>query len=269
MKLAVFNLEQKKVKDAELPSQFTEEYRPDLIKRAVHALQSVARQAYGASPDAGQRHSSELSKRRRKYRGCYGFGISRVNRKILSRRGTRMFWVGAFSPQTRGGRRAHAPKTTKKWVQKINKKEANKAIRSAMAATMDAELVAERGHKIPANYPFILDNSFESLSKTKEVKSALDVLGFAEELVRGAKKTVRAGKGTMRGRRYKKRKSAVVVVSNLDCALAKAARNIAGVNVVSCDSLTGNILAPGTHVGRAALWTQAAIEKIGSEKLYM
>ncbi|MBT4605077.1 50S ribosomal protein L4 [archaeon] len=253
----------------DLPEQFSEEVRSDLIVRLVVSEQSASRQPYGASPEAGLRHSSKLSKRRRKYRGCYGFGISRVNRKIHTRRGTRFHWVGAFSPQTRGGRRAHAPKTTKKWVQKINKKEANKAIRSAMAATMDAELVAERGHKIPANYPFILDNSFESLSKTKEVKSALDVLGFAEELVRGAKKTVRAGKGTMRGRRYKKRKSAVVVVSNLDCALAKAARNIAGVNVVSCDSLTGNILAPGTHVGRAALWTQAAIEKIGSEKLYM
>src|SRR3989344_2751925 len=108
-KVAVFNLNKNKVADKDLPVQFNEEYRPDLIKRAVHALMSAARQKYGAHPDAGMRHSSKLSKRRRNYRGCYGLGISRVNRKILSRRGTRFNWVGAFSPQTVGGRRSHPP----------------------------------------------------------------------------------------------------------------------------------------------------------------
>src|SRR3989338_1849766 len=99
MKLNILNLQKSKVGQMDLPEQFKEEYRPDLIKRAVHALQSAARQRYGADPEAGFRHSSKLTKRRRKYRGCYGFGISRVNRKILSRRGTRFNWVGAFSPQ--------------------------------------------------------------------------------------------------------------------------------------------------------------------------
>jgi len=170
MKLTVFDTEKKKVNERELPSQFNEEYRPDLIKRAVHALQSVARQAYGASPEAGLRHSSKLSKRRRKYRGCYGKGISRVNRKILSRRGTQMYWVGAFSPQTRGGRRSHPPKADKIFEKNINKKENRKAIRSAIAAAINKDLVQERGHKIPEDYPFILDSSFEQQSKTKDVK---------------------------------------------------------------------------------------------------
>ena len=123
MKLPIYNKEMNQKGEKELPSQFSEAYRPDLIKRAVLSLQSRARQVYGADPQAGQRHSSELSKRRRKYRGCYGFGISRVNRKILSRRGTRFNWVGATSPQTRGGRRAHPPKAEKQFAQKINKKE--------------------------------------------------------------------------------------------------------------------------------------------------
>src|SRR3990167_4557963 len=104
MKLSLFDAEKKIYGDKELPVQFSEEYRPDLIKRAVHALQSAARQAYGAYPEAGQRHSSETSKRRRKYRGTYGFGISRVKRKIHTRRGTRFFWEGSTTPQTVGGR---------------------------------------------------------------------------------------------------------------------------------------------------------------------
>ena len=78
MKIEILDAEKKKTGEKEMPSQFSETYRPDLIKRAVHALQSAARQAYGAHPEAGQRHSSELSKRRRKYRGCYGFGISAI-----------------------------------------------------------------------------------------------------------------------------------------------------------------------------------------------
>jgi ribosomal protein L4 len=87
MKLPIHDLQNNKKGDQELPKQFSEEYRPDLIRRAVLSLQSRSRQRYGTDPEAGQRHSSELSKRRRKYRGCYGFGISRVNRKIHSRLG--------------------------------------------------------------------------------------------------------------------------------------------------------------------------------------
>ena len=128
MKVTILNKENQNKGEVDFPSQFSESYRPDLIRRAVHALQSAARQAYGANPDAGQRHSSTISKRRRNYRGCYGFGISRVNRKILSRRGTRMHWVGTFSPQTVGGRRSHPPKADKIFEKDINKKENRKAL---------------------------------------------------------------------------------------------------------------------------------------------
>ena len=269
MKLNIVDAKNSAKGSVELPLQFSEEVRSDLVVRGVLAEQSMARQRYGASPDAGKRHSSKLSKRRRKYRGCYGFGISRVNRKIHTRRGTRFFWVGAFSPQTRGGRRSHAPKASKVLVQKINNKEWMKAVRSAMAASMDAEVVASRGHKVPSVYPVGLDNSFEAIAKTKDVVAALEVLGFGDDLVRGAIKKVRAGKGTMRGRRYKKRKSLLVVVSESDCALAKAARNVPGVDVASVEELSCNLLAPGTHVGRAAVWTQAALEKLGKEGLYI
>jgi len=268
MKLSIYDQQKKKSGEKEMPSQFFEEYRPGLIRRAVHSLQSMARQAYGAFPEAGMRHSSEVSKRRRNYRGCYGFGISRVNRKIHSRRGTRMMWVGATSPQTRGGKRSHAPKADKIFAQKINKKENRKAIRSAMAAVLNKELVKERGHKVPEEYPFIIKSDFENLAKTKDIEKALLALGFQEELNRSLVKKVRAGIGKLRGRKYKRKKGVLIVVGE-DCPLVKAAQNIPGVDVVIASSLNAELLAPGTAAGRATLWTEKAIDLIGEKKLFI
>ncbi len=268
MKLPILNTQNKKTGDMVLPSQFSEEYRPDLIKRAVHSLQSKARQQHGADPLAGLRHSSKLSKRRRKYRGCYGLGISRSNRKILSRRGTRFGWAGAFSPQTVGGHRSHPPKAEKIWERKINKKENRKAIRSAMAATMQKNLVAERGHKVPAQYPFVVAGNVETVSKTKDVEKLLMDLGFADELERSAVKKVRAGLGKMRGRRYQRRKG-VLIVAGGKCPLLNAAQNVPGVDVVEVRALNAQLLAPGTDAGRATLWTEKAVQKLAEEKLFM
>src|SRR3989338_877434 len=182
MKLDILDAAKNKIGEIELPSQFEEEYRPDLIQRAVLAIQSHKRQGYAASETAGKRASAKLSRRRRDYRGSYGLGISRVPRKIMSRRGMRMNWVGAFAPGTVGGRRAHPPKTEKIWWKKINEKERSKAIRSAISATILKEVVAERGHKVPDDYPFALDDKFEDMSKTKNVLDVLVKLGLANEL---------------------------------------------------------------------------------------
>ena len=266
-KVAVFNLNKNKVADKDLPVQFNEEYRTDLIKRAVHALMSAARQKYGAHPDAGMRHSSKLSKRRRKYRGSYGLGISRVNRKILSRRGTRFNWVGAFSPQTVGGRRSHPPKAEKIWVQKINQKENRKAIRSAMSATLNKKIVEKRGHNIPENYPFIINSDFESIKTTKEVNKALAHFGFDKELDRSKVKTIRSGIGKMRGRKYKTKKGILMVVSG-DCHLIKSAKNIPGLDIVEVKAINAELLAPGAVPGRVTLWTEKAVDAISKENLF-
>lgn len=268
MKLQIFDSGNKSKGQMEMPAQFKESFRPDLIKRAVHALQSKARQLYGADPEAGMRHSSKLSKRRRKYRGSYGFGISRVNRKILSRRGTRFFWVGAFSPQTRGGRRSHPPKAEKVLEKKINKKENQKAIRSAIAATVDKTLVERRGHKIPGEYPFVLSSAVEEMSKTKDVEKMLQSLGFEKELERSMIKKIRAGLGTMRNRKYR-RKKGVLIVTGENCKLSNSAKNVPGVDVVNVKELNAEMLAPGADAGRATLWTEKAVKELGEKKLFM
>ena len=179
-----------------LPEQFDEELNQDLIKRAVLAVQQNSRKRYGAFEDAGKRPSAKLSKRRRNYRGSYGKAISRVQRKIMWKRGAQFGWEGAFAPGTRGGRKAHPPKPEKIFSVKINKKERRKAIRSAIAATAMKELVSTR-HKLPKvnALPIILESKFESFNKTKNVKELLLKLGFKDELKRIDKKKIRAGKG--------------------------------------------------------------------------
>ncbi len=268
MKLKILTKEGIEKGSQEMPVQFNEALRPDIIKRAVLSLQSIRRQKYGANPEAGMRSSSILSKRRRKYRGMYGHGISRTPRKIMSSRGTQFNWVGAFAPNTVGGRRAHPPKAEKEWEQNINKKERRKAIRSAMAATVSKELVIERGHVVPDNYPFVLESGLETLDKTKQVLEVLKKLGFEKELIRAGEKRIRAGRGKLRGRKYKKKKGPLIVISR-ECKLEKAAKNVPGIDVVKINALNAELLAPGAVAGRATLFTQAALEKLEKEKLFM
>ena len=268
MKLAVFDSTNSKVSEMKLPPQFDEDVRDDLILKAVLAIQSHNRQDYSASPGAGKRSSAKLSRRRRKYRGSYGIGISRVPRKIMSRRGTRLNWVGAFMPGTVGGRRAHPPKAEKIWWKKMNNKENSKALRSAISATVLKETVAGRGHLVPDNYPFIIDDKLESLDKTKKVIEFFTKLGLGSELARVEEKKVRAGRGKGRGRKYKTKKGPLVVVSKKD-KLCMAASNIPGVDIVDVRSLNAELLAPGGKPGRLTLWTSASVNILEKEKLYV
>lgn len=267
MKLDIFGTTKNKTGEIKLPFQFEEEYRPDLIHRAVLAVQSHKRQAYAASSDAGKRASAKLSRRRRDYRGSYGFGISRVPRKILTRRGMRMNWVGAFAPGTVGGRKAHPPKSEKVWWKKINEKERAKAIRSAIAATVRKEVVAERGHLIPEGYPFVLDEKFELMSRTRDIIEALKKLGLEQEMARAEGKKVRAGKGKSRGRKYKRSKGPLIVVSKTD-KIGRAAANIPGIDVAEVKNLNAELLAPGAKAGRLVLWTNAAINTLEKQNLF-
>ena len=267
MKASLIDLGNKELKKLELPNQFNEKVRSDLVKRAVESIQAGNRQPYGVKEGAGMRASADLSRRRKNYRGAYGHGISRVPRKILSRRGSQMFWVGAVAPGTVGGRRAHPPKAEKIWDKKINKKENRKAIRSAIAASALKDLVSERGHILPENYPLVIENKLEDLDKTKKVKDVLKKIGLTNELERVKEKKIRSGKGKRRGRKYKQKKGPLIVVAK-ECSLMKSARNIPGITISPVNVINAELLAPGSKVGRLVVWTEGAIERLRKEKLF-
>ncbi|MBN2420879.1 50S ribosomal protein L4 [Candidatus Woesearchaeota archaeon] len=268
MKLKIVDTHKIEKGSKELPIQFYEPVRDDVIRKAVLAIESLERQPYGVSPRAGKRHTVWVSKRRRDYKGSYGHGISRVPRKVMSRSGTQFNWVGAEMPGTVGGRTAHPPKAGKIVAQKINETENRRAIRSAIAATVQPDYIKSRGHKIPKEFPFLVDSKIEGTVKTKDAARILSTLGFSEELERASNRTIRAGKGKNRGRRYIKKVGPLLVVSK-NCSLIKAARNIPGVKIVPVNALNAKVLAPGTHPGRLTLWSEAAVDELANQNLFM
>jgi large subunit ribosomal protein L4e len=249
-------------KEIELPPHFEEEVRPDLIRRAVIAIWTHRFQPKGVRPKAGRDYTAEYIGRRDDPRCAMTRGLNRLPRtKHIDNDPVRGFVANV--PQAVGGPVAHPPKVEKKIYEKINKKERRKAIRSAIAATAVKELILER-HKIPEDIelPIIIDKEYEKISKTKEVRELLKKLRIWEDIEYAmSKKRVRAGKGKRRGRKYKRKKSILFVVSG-KCPLIKAVKNLEGVDVVSVDKLNAEVLAPGGQPGRLTVWTEGAIEKL-------
>jgi large subunit ribosomal protein L4e len=231
----------------ELPAIFETPLREDLIRRAVLAAQANRTQDYGSDPFAGKRTSAE----------SFGSGRGMAHVPRANGRGARV-------PQTVGGRRAHPPKAEKDRTKDINDKERQAAVRSAVAATADADLVAERGHRFDDDLelPLVVSDEFEDLVKTREVVSFLEAVGIDADVARADEnKNVRAGRGTTRGRKYQEPKSILFVTSS-EAGPSKAARNLAGADVATAQVVSAEDLAPGAAPGRLTIWTESAIEEV-------
>lgn len=249
--------------EIKLPKIFSFDYRPDLIKRAVLAIQSHRRQPYGTDVLAGKRSSAH-------YHGSRGLPMEQ---RMMNREMARMARIHGDTapglsfrarvvPQSVKGRKAHPPKVEKKWWQKINNKERVLAVKSAIAATANFDLV-KRGHNIhEIELPIIVSDDIQNIKKTKELKKVMDNLKLSEDLERAKEKTVRSGRGKMRGRRYKKKKSVLFVISE-NKGILKAIKNLAGVDVCLVNNLNVEILAPGTQAGRLVVWSEGSIKRLG------
>lgn len=245
MKAQISTIDGGSAGEMDLPAVFEESYRPDLIKNAVLALQSERYQPHGTDPHAGFRTSAES--------WGSGRGVAQLPRLKNGSRAARI-------PQAVGGRAAHPPKVEKNLVRKINKQEKRLAIRSAIAATMNEELILARGHLFEGRVPVIFEDAFEGLTTAKDVVAALSVVGVYSDVERSAEsRKVRAGRGKLRGRRYKQRKSVLIVTSETPL---RAALNLAGVDVVSVGQLNAELLAPGTQAGRLTVWTAGALKRL-------
>ncbi|MBS3171172.1 50S ribosomal protein L4 [Candidatus Woesearchaeota archaeon] len=266
MKADVYNIDGNKSGSVDLPNQFNEPLRKDLIQRAFLAIRSNKKQPYGSYPKAGQRVSAKLSRRRRKFKGAYGKGISRSARKTIWRRGSQFGWVGAFAPGTYKGRRAHPPKAYKDYSEKINKKENKKAIRSALGAVANENLVKERGHLIK-NLPLIIDNKIYEIKKTKDLIKFLEKIGLENELQRLKTRKVKAGQGSKRGRKYKNKKGPLFVIGKKN-NVSKILSSIRGIDCALINNINVELLAPGGVPGRLTLFTKDAIDVLKEKKLF-
>ena len=261
MKANIIDTQANQKGQIELPKVFNTEFRPDLIRRVVISIQSHKRQPNGLDPQAGKRTSADYHGVRTGPHHMMNTETARMKRIHGGPANLQM--TARFVPHAVKGRSAHPPKIEKKWDQKVNKKERILATKSAIAATANKEVVMKRGHNIDGvNLPIIIVDDIQGFTKTKQMKDFLEKIGLKNELERTKAKKVRAGKGKARGRKYKKKKSVLFIVSE-DKGISKAIKNIPGTDFSIVRNLNAELLAPGTHAGRLTVWSESAIKKLG------
>jgi len=161
-------------------------------------------------------------------------------------------------------------KVWRKWHQKINLGQKRFATTSALAASSVPALLLARGHRISTvpEVPLVISSSaFEAaaLIKTSAALTLLKAVGAGPDIAKVSKsRKLRAGKGKMRGRRYRQRRGPLIVYNpEADGKhLVRAFRNISGVETCSVFALNLLQLAPGGHLGRFIVWTSSAFEAL-------
>eukprot|EP00300_Choanocystis_sp_HF-7_P030289 c39084_g1_i1.p1 GENE.c39084_g1_i1~~c39084_g1_i1.p1 ORF type:complete len:398 (-),score=78.70 c39084_g1_i1:46-1203(-) len=242
------------VANIRLPGVFSAPIRSDIVSTVSRDMAKNSRQAYAVSELAGHQATAE----------SWGTGraVARVPR--VTGGGTHRAGQGAYANMCRGGRMFAPTKTWRRWHRKISVNQRRYATTSALAASAITPLVLARGHRVSGlgEIPLVLSNEVQSIKKTREAVKVLKEHGaFADiERVQNTRK-MRAGAGKMRGRRFRQRRGPLVVYLK-DDGLTRAFRNIPGVELCSVERLNLLQLAPGGHLGRFILWTQAAFERL-------
>jgi len=252
--LSVFSLTGEKSTTTPLPAVFTAPIRPDIVQFVHTNMNKNKRQAFAVSMSAGKNVSAS----------SWGTGraVARIPR--VGGGGTSRSGQGAFGNMCRGGRMFAPTKTWRKWHRKINTSQKRYAVASALAASAVPALVMARGHKVEdvPEIPLVLDTSVESTKKTTVAKDILATVGALADVDKaGDSKKIRAGKGKARNRRYTMRKGPLVIYKE-DDGISQAFRNLPGVELCSVSCLNLLQLAPGGHMGRFCVWSQAAIDEL-------
>jgi large subunit ribosomal protein L4e len=256
MKAKVVAVSGKEAGEVELPVVFDTPYRPEVIHKVYVNLLSHSYQRQGRYPAAGEMVSAESRNT--------GLGIARLARA----RGEGFPRAGqaASVAGVRHGRVAHPPESWKIIYKKINHKERQLGLCSAIAATARKELVEQRGHKIDHNVelPIIVSNDIESISKTKDLKKALADLGLGDDIARaGLTRKVQSGTARRRGRSARSGTSAIIIVGN-NSKLIALSNSISGIDVKRAKEISVIDLAPGSKPIRLTIFSQNAIDQLGS-----
>lgn len=260
MRIKLFDKTGKVKKDIEMPGNFSKGIRKDILAKVFEAMKYENRQEKGSKFGAGAGYSASgiLKHKRHDWKTTYGKGISRIPRKIMSRHGASFNWVGATVSNTRGGRRAHPPKGWENFFKKINKKELQIAFNSGFEGTVDSKSLEKKYNK-KIESGFVFDSSVLDL-KSKDFFALLEKV-FGKDLMENILKSKkqRAGKGKLRGRKYKSNAGLLFVVGSDE----KMKRS--GIDVVNVNDLRIRDLAPNGEAGRIAGYSEKAIEEISKK----
>lgn len=257
----VFSIDGKESGSIELPEVFNTPVNYQTLKKAFLAEDSERFQLKYTDPMAGKRKVARLTKRRRSYKTSYGRGLDRTPRKTLSKVGTNFYYVGAVAPNTVGGREAHPPQAEKRLVKGINKKEKRMAIKMGIAASANIKEVS-KFHNLGGlkELPIVIDGNLETLKKTKDAIKLLSAIGLENELNRVLNKKIRSGKGKLRGRKYKRKLSLVIVTGNEE----KPSKAFSNLNTVvkSFKDLGVKDVSQAGRPGRLIICTKSAIDSM-------
>jgi len=243
--------------ETRLPGVFTAPLRPDVVAFVHDQLGRNSRQAHGINYLAGMKHSA-LS---------WGTGraVARIPRIRAS--GTGRANQGANGNMCRAGRMAFPLRTWRRWHRKVNIRQRRHALAAAVASTAVTPLVIARGHRVMnvPQLPLVFADSVNEVSRTKEALAILSRYGINCDVERVVKtRTIRAGKGKMRNRRFKTRKGPLFIGDDKSGALRRALRNIPGVDFINVNRLNIKHLAPGGHLGRFCIFTESAFKSLNA-----
>ena len=143
----------------------------------------------------------------------------------------------------------------------MNKKEMITSLKEALSMTSSVDLLKKKYMRLKdleiTKVPFVID------SKVLELKSK-DFLGSMEKILQKElyevaiqKKEVRAGKGKMRGRKYKSNAGMLLVIGD------KETKKIKGIDVRTVKDLSVTDLA--ANGARLTLYTEDAINDLGAK----
>ena len=257
MKAKVIALDGKDAREIELPAVFDTPYRPEVIQKVYVNLVSHSYQIQGRYPAAGEMVSAESRNT--------GLGIARLAR--ARGEGFPRAGQGAGVAGVRHGRAAHPPHAWRIIHKKINHKERQLGLCSAIAATTRKELVQRRGHNIgdDMKLPIVVSNDIELIAKTKDLKNTLVRLGLGSDIARAsiARKS-RSGTARRRGRSTQSGISALIIVGNRSNKLVMLSRSIPGVEVKHVKDVSVTDLVPGSKPIRLTIFSENAIEGMRS-----
>jgi large subunit ribosomal protein L4e len=232
---------------------FTAPIRSDVVQFVHTNMAKNNRQAYAVNRLSGMKYAAH----------SWGTGraVARIPR--VSGGGTSKSGAGAFGNMCKGGRMFAPTKIFRRWHRKINLHQKRYAVASALAASAVPALVMGRGHKIEnvAEIPLVIEDTIQQFQKTKEAINALTALKVIDDLNRvNDSKSIRAGRGKIRNRRYTHRRGPMLVMP--DSKGVQAFRNIFGLDLANVNALNLLHLAPGGHLGRFVVWTKSAFEAL-------
>ena len=255
MKIQILNKEGRKIKEL-ITTLFKEPIRKDIILKVAET--EKIKSPYSPKYLAGMKRSASgnVSHRRHAWKSDRGKGLSRIPRKIFWRRGTQFSWEGAIIPSTRGGRRAHPPKISVK-LKKINKKEYKKALFSSLTYVNSIDELKKKYSSITdfskINLPIVIDQEVLSL-KTKEFLKFLKKILQNLYNISIKKKTIRAGIGKLRGRKYKRNAGLLLIIGKNE------EMKIKGIDIINTDKLMVSDLA--SNGARLTIFSEEAIKDL-------